>query len=56
MTPEELKDIKDGAHRWHAVSAELALKLVAEIERLQNELAEVQRGNLIQRMYNAGHL
>lgn len=39
MTKEQLEGIKDGARRWHSASADLVLMLVAEVERLEKELA-----------------
>jgi hypothetical protein len=40
MTEAELEVLEQGLVRWHSVSVDLANRLVAEIRRLQRELAE----------------
>jgi hypothetical protein len=52
LTKEKLTAIKEGARRWHSVSADVTLVLISEIERLHRELEESKRLNRV-RAYRA---
>ena len=38
ITEKELADIEEGLPRWHSVSPQTALRLIAEVRRLQGAL------------------
>jgi hypothetical protein len=41
ITEKELADIEEGLPRWHSVSPQTALRLIAEVRRLQGALTVV---------------